>query len=1113
MSTHDIIDNRDETLIDHMRRILDSTESARFAVGYFFLSGFQDIAGKLGAMEELRLLIGNTSTRETIEQLAEGYRRLELVAEAAEKQSFRRRAEARDMAEATARNVRNAAELMDQTDEAEAAIRTLVRLIEEKRLKVRVYTKGRMHAKAYIFNYGPVYDLFGQVKEREENGIGIVGSSNLTLAGVTHPTELNVVVHGNTNHAALVRWFDALWEEAEDFQETLMRELRQSWAIAQVTPYEIYLKTLYALVRDRLEGGEQEIVADSKIERKLTEFQKRAVDVVGGMIRDYGGAFAADVVGLGKSFIGAAIVKRQERAGRRPLIICPAALVEMWKDYNEAYELNAHVLSMGLVSDADRARELLDPERGKLRERNFVLVDESHNFRSPDTLRYGVMQRFMGTADRPCCFLTATPRNKSAWDVYHQIKLFHQDDKTLLPIDPPDLRQYFREIDKGSKDLKDLLSHVLYRRRRNDIIRHYGYDAKSHERLTEAQFKEYVADRRRAYVIVSEKRQFFPQRKLHTIEYSIEDTYQGLYEQLRGYLGKDRRQQPAQAPQDELTYARYGLWHYVRKDKQQEEPYQSLQRSGSNLRGLIRVMMFKRFESSVHAFRETVRRLLRVHEAFLRALTEGIVPAGEEAQGILYDSADWVESDLLSALRALSGKYDIADFDAQRLGAHVAHDIELLGRILALVEPIGPDRDAKLQTLLRKLAEPPLKQGKRLLFTQYTDTADYLYRNLNPAESRPDIAVVSSGDKNKTSVVRRFAPKANPELHWRAGETKLDTVIATDVLSEGLNLQDCDKIINYDLHWNPVRLIQRFGRIDRIGSEHDTVHGFNFLPEVGIEHNLGLKQTLQNRIQDIHDTIGEDSKILDNSEQLNEQAMFAIYEQGYVPEEEDDEYLNLNDAEEILRRLRQEDPALYERIAKLPDGVRAARRATAPGTFVFCEASTPGDSGKGYQQLFLVSDSGDVVTRDVPRILGVIKCDPNEEGVPLPAAFNEVVTRTRRAFAEEVKHRAAELQHTLSLTLGQRYVLRELRLLFATATNEDVKGQLNLLERAFRGPVSTPVAKELNQLRRVGSAGEQLLEALKRIYQQHNLREWLDRRGSHEHVEAVPRVVCSEAIL
>ena len=195
MPSHDIIDNRKEKLVDHINRILSSTESARFAVGYFFLSGLESIAQRLAGVKELRLLIGNTTNRETLEQLAEGYRRLDLVAEAAEAEAYPKRTETKRMAGETAGNIRSAIELMDQTDEAQAVVTTLVRMIEEKRLKVKVYTKGRLHAKAYIFDYGKVFDKSGKPLERHEEGIAS-SARRISLSGVTHNTELNVLVRG-----------------------------------------------------------------------------------------------------------------------------------------------------------------------------------------------------------------------------------------------------------------------------------------------------------------------------------------------------------------------------------------------------------------------------------------------------------------------------------------------------------------------------------------------------------------------------------------------------------------------------------------------------------------------------------------------------------------------------------------------------------------------------------------------------------------------------------------------------------------------------------------------------------------------------------------------------
>jgi len=1115
MSTHDIIDNRTEKLVDHLNQILGTSERARFAVGYLFLSGLTSVAKRLLNLKELRFLIGNTTNQATVEMLAEGYKRLDLAAEEIEKQAYPKRTAAGKMAEDTAGNLRNAVEWMDQTDEAQDLVAGLIRMIEEKRLKVRVYTKGRLHAKAYICDYGKVFDLIGKEIDRHEKGIAVVGSSNLTLAGLTHNTELNVVVQGNQNHEELVRWFDDLWKDAQEFDETLMIELKASWAAAQIRPSDIYMKTLYALVRDRLEStDEQELLWDDDIFLRLASFQKVAVRQAVQMVRDFGGAFVSDVVGLGKSYIGAAIVKHFERTDHaRPLIICPAPLREMWERYNEVYQLNAQVLSMGFLreDEEDGVTRLLKDFHYK--DRDFVLVDESHNLRHPDTQRYKVVQTFLSTGRR-CCFLTATPRNKSAWDVYHQIKLFHQDDRTDLPVDPPNLKEYFKLIDKGDRKLPDLLANILVRRTRQHILRWYGFDAETHEPVDPNRFQDYIQGTRKAYVLVGGKHQFFPKRELETIEYSIEDTYQGLYQELRGYLGKPRKGKAAKAVQDgELSYARYGLWNYVNAEKQKKEPYVSLQRAGTNLRGLMRVLLFKRFESSVYAFRETVKRLLKIHQSFVASLDAGFVPAGEDAQYVLYGSDILEEGALVDALREVSKRYDVTDFDVKSLRTHVGHDIELLQKILKLVLPITPEKDAKLQRLKERLAAKPLKSAKRLIFTQYADTAKYLFANLNPDGKHPDIEVIFSGDKSKEKVVGRFAPKANPEYHFAKDEAELTTVIATDVLAEGLNLQDCDNIINYDLHWNPVRLIQRFGRIDRIGSEHERIYGFNFMPETELDKNLGLHEKLDKRIQEIHDTIGEDAQILDTHEKLNPEAMYAIYEtRGGAPAQLDlwggaeDEFLDLNEAEEILRQLRKDNPGEYDRIASLRDGIRTARPSLQRGMYVFCQAGR-------FQQLFLLDEKNEIVSRDVPRVVGAVKCSPEAKAVTLPVGYNKSVMAIQRKFAEEVRHREAERTYTTNLTHIQLYVLRELRILFAATEDADTRQNINILEKVFRGSLTGAVKRELTQLRGNNVTGDSLLKSLMRIYDRHNLKDISTMRTLEVEGRAIPRVICSEAFV
>ncbi|MGF1489432.1 MAG: helicase-related protein [Prochloraceae cyanobacterium] len=1136
MTSHDIIDNRNQKLADKINCILSSSEAAHFAVGYFFISGFTAISDRLNNIKQLRLLIGNTSNRETIEQIAQGYKRLELISDRIEAESYPKRSQREQIAEERAANIRSSIEIIDQTDESETLIKNLVQAIEEERLQVKVYTKGRLHAKAYIFDYGKVYDNQGRPIERSENGIAVVGSSNLSLAGIEHNTELNVMIHGNDNHTALTDWFEELWDEAEEFKEALMKEMKQSWAVSLATPYDIYMKTIYRLVRNRLDDTKPTIVSpDNEINKQLADFQKVAVEHAIKNIEDYNGTFVADVVGLGKSFIGAAIIKhfemraplaaRAERPRTRSLIICPPPLKEMWERYNEIYHLNARILSTGMLKkDKNNSfRTLLEDYRYK--DRDFVLIDESHNLRHDRTDKYKVLETFL-TAGQRCCLLTATPRNKSAWDIYHQLKLFHQDDLTDLPIDPPNLKEYFNKVEKGEKNLPDLLSHILIRRTRNHIVRYYGYDAETDRPVDPNNFRDYETGKRKAYVKVGGKNRFFPKRELETIEYSIEDTYQGLYQKIRHYIGRHRNKPLQKLSPNELSYARYGLWNYVLEKKQDREPYLQLQRAGYNLRGLIRILLFKRFESSVYAFKLTIDRLLRIHQNFIAAIDKGFVPAGKEAQTLLeaeYSETDGEESDLFDALNKFSNKkqlYKIEDFNTKKLKKHIEHDIKIFQKIIDLVEPITPDRDSKLQTLKQWLNKPLLKDKKQLIFTQYKDTAKYLYDNLNPNGIRDDLDVIySSIGKSKANLVARFAPKANHNYSFKTGETELNTLIATDVLAEGLNMQDGDLIINYDLHWNPVKLIQRFGRIDRIGSEKEVVYGFNFLPELGIERNLGLKQKLSNRIQEIHDTIGEDAAILDSNEQLNEEAMYAIY--GNKEEnvqlslfDETEESIDLNEAEEILRQIQQNNPQEYDRIANLPDGIRSAKNSTKSGIYVFCESQDLNHPElRRYQKLYLIDKQGNIISEDIPRILGSITCKPTTPTAVLPQNYNSIIMEVKKRFAKEVKNRQAERNFTLNLTSGQRYILEKLKTLFDSTEDRSQKAEIDILDRVFRNYLPQAIVRELKSLQRNKITGQDLFNYLVQIYYDRNLHKLSNPSSLKSKSQPIVTIVCSEGLV
>ena len=1066
----DIIDNRDELLAEHVCKILQQSESVKFAVGYFFVSGLQEIRNQLAHISKVRLLIGNQSNQETIDALMQREMHPQRVQSAIGK--LQNAKEKKRIAEETGKGIREALSVPPLTDDTEELLAEIKSWLTSGKLEVRVYTKEKLHAKAYLFAYP---------EKAYEEGIGIVGSSNLTLSGLRNNTELNVLVHGNDNYRQLNTWFDRLWEEGEPFSDGLMREIEQSWASPTYTPWDIYLKTLYTLVEDRLDYSDNHLLHwDGKFP-PLTQFQRVAVDQGLKILRDHEGVFISDVVGLGKTFIGLGMLKNLYRSGlKHQIIVCPNSLEENWKEVTREYGLFPDIIPMSQLSTENSPLE-----NAWTQSADIVLIDESHNFRNADSQRYQALEAFL--RGKKVILLTATPRNNSAWDIYHQLRLFQDDAVTTLDIGAYDnLKKYFKKVaewEKISRDqdtpqnlrdqaaksaglmIEHLLQQVLIRRTRSHIKKHY------------------------ADSLINGAPIEFPSRNLNCLNYSIDATYNGLYSDILKKIA-------------ELHYARYSIGLYLQPELTERQPYARLARAGRSLRGLMRILLLKRFESSVEAFRVTVQGMVRMHERFLSVLDEGYVVS----DATLLDKLETENGNLDMALleEEESKRYAAADFRVEELESCLREDLGILNDILGMVQDIGPQQDDKLQTLLSTMRNENLSREKVIVFTQYSDTARYLHEQLGKEVA--DLAVIDSRTKNKLHVLRRFSPRSNRH-EIGSGENEIRVVIATDVFSEGLNLQDAACIINYDLHWNPVRLIQRVGRIDRIGSTHDTIHIYNFFPETELDKGLGLKERLARRIQEIHDTIGEDERILDEREQLNSSDMYGIYSNDENATEEEEDGFDINEAEMLIRDLRENDPEMYKRICALPDGIRSAMSSTLSGTFAFCGV------GKRYKRMYLADENNQIIASDPSEIVPLLRCDRNTKGPSLPSTHNKTVETVRRQFAEHIERIYQSLSHP-ELEPEQQYVIGELsRLRQDLFASDSRKQMLDHLLSAISQQLPSYVTGSLRKLKREKRSGDDLLDAIDNIVRHFELDKKLAEKQEYILAHPAPKIYCSEALV
>ena len=1078
------------TFMDDLKAILGEAKSADIAVGYFFMSGFTEVAYELSAVAKIRILVGRTD-REVLDDIAAAINHNDTLGEYLATHRPIQRSERDRLRGEAAHQVGKSAGAAPQTDGEQQGITRIRDLIAAGRMEIRAYLKERLHAKAYICHYDRV----------AVESSAIVGSSNFSLAGFSGNTELNVRFDGR-EVAELDAWFESLWQDAADITEMALAELNRSWAVAPAKPYDVYLKALYELYHR--ETGGAIIDADGR-GPQLANFQMDAVRRGLDIIAEHGGCYIGDVVGLGKTFIGAKILEQLKRLHPRagnPLIICPAPLVSMWGEVSQTYQLGADVVSQSNIAvppQAEWDEEQEDwviagePARGQLLTDLYpnngpVLIDEAHHFRNSASNRYQGVKSYLQNGDHPVVLLSATPQNLSPMDIYHQISAFMDDDDHGLPIEPPNLQRYFRahakdaaSSEEARRAIQRVLTPIFIRRRRRDIIEIYGDSAEVNGQPVK-----------------------FPAPKLDNLAYRLDRVYaeaggpEALFEQLAQHRG-----------------ARYQPLDYLKKEHRGNPRYDAIKRSRGRIAGLIQTLTLKRLESSVHAFRRTLDNLIKSNANFRAALSGGYVPTGRQATRLL-TAPDFDPDAMLEALaadEAESGRrsaHPTGHFDLRRWLADLEADAARLTAVKESIRPITAAHDDKLARLRHFLQSAELQGQKALVFSESRDTVEYLYRELNPGGANPEIAMLTSrNNDNQAEIIARFSPQSN-QAGRRAAARPIRILLATDVVSEGQNLQDCHRVINYDLHWNPVKLIQRFGRVDRIGAAADTVYLHNMWPDTGIDETLSLTDRVGARIQSFHNVIGHDSQVLSPDERLNTEAMYRIYAQGELPERETDDPLAVGAATQnniaLLQRIRDNAPDLYAAAANLPDGLRAALIAPQgphKGQTIVLLAR-----GR-HRACYAVGDDLHPVLIQPDEFLSLAKCDPHTPPRRLPPRTNDRVMAAYRAFRGIP---AARLLDAPRRTGNQRYVNRELhRALGEAGADPEYRRTVERLRRTYANRDYPPnVDAAITGMRREAIAGRELTHRLNRLADYYGLRP--DRAADTADRPEAARIVCSDGL-
>jgi hypothetical protein len=762
--------------------------------------------------------------------------------------------------------LRQSRDLLPFNHDTDRAIRRLLALLHSGQIKVKRYTRQFLHAKAYIF--------------RVEDGGLLVGSSNLTYAGMRRNLELTLGHYNEPVVGKVEGWFDELWAAAEPYDLAAVYDR----LMAEFPPYLIFLRVLYALYGSELEE-EQHEAGDIP----LTTFQQHGVWRALRILKRCGGVLVADGVGLGKTFLAGDIIRLFKARRQRVLLICPAALRDStWRDFLDRFDLKVDCVSYEQLAN-DRQLGGEEPHlRSALEDYALVVIDESHAYRNPDApARAGVLRRLLLGPRRDLLMLTATPVNNSLWDLYHLLRYFVKQDAFLADRGVLSMRERFQDamrVDPFNLNpdmLYPVIDATTVKRTRQFIKRHYANDLVT------------LPDGSRVPIE-------FPKPVASSITYDLETILPGFMAELETALDPPDGSLPL------LTLARYQPENY---------PVGQLPSTRDTaIVGLIRSGLLKRFESSVHAFACTTQKMAREHELFLKALDQGVVLRKTFFQEL---SAAEGDDELIDELMESGDHTDPASlYDVAMLRGDAESDRKLLAEMHQRTARVKDHEDPKLAALVEQLvriveqarkesATPEDEQRSRkvLVFSFFEDTVNWIEGFLDRVIERDKRlhcyrgrTASVAGNEVRHGVSRRdavwgFAPESSGAPPG-SREDKFDLLVCTDVLAEGLNLQQCRNIINFDLPWNPMRLVQRHGRIDRIGSPHKRVFLRTYFPDKQLDALLNLEARVRRKLAQAAASVGVE---------------VAPIERGA------EGHQSFAETREEIERLHKDDPSIYER--------------------------------------------------------------------------------------------------------------------------------------------------------------------------------------------------------
>jgi hypothetical protein len=901
--------------LDYLDDRLRNEPNLDVVTGYFNPRGYFSIADGLDHVGQVRLLIGAQPDQEGIERWRQPE---EPRGEAYERKRIEEALQSLDQ------NLERDRNLLGFSREVDRGLQELVDFLRSDRVEVRRHEDKFVHGKAYLFS--------------DAEGV-IAGSSNFTGAGLNSNLELNLGTYDPHVTDRVHEWFEELWAASEPYDLAGLYEER----FEPYSPYLIYLRVLYERYGDELEAERDE---DGGI--NLTQFQDDAVRRANRFLDQHGGVIIADEVGLGKTYIAGELLHQYVQENRqRALVVAPAYLRDgMWKRKPAEWGVQFETVSYAQLRNESQLggdSNVLDLD---VDDYQLVVIDEAHAFRNPGTQQSHALRTLLrGDPPKDVVMLTATPVNNSLWDLYYLLNYFIKNDAAFANEGIRSLRERFKQAQ--SEDPSDLSPDMLF-----DVL------DETTVRRTRRFIKNYYENAMMPTGDGDRIRINFPDPHPRRVDYTFSETFGDEYfrDVGKGLAAGDR----AEA---DLTLARYRPSYYLEGEEDASE---------ESLVGLLRTGLLKRFESSSHAFANTLTRMITQNRAAIQLMDEGYFPEPDAID-------EWVETDSDEAMdemfdESADGRIPLASVegDPSDLRAHLENDIEILKRWRDGAQEIRRDDDEKLHALRETLhdvvkqaredaqtqeiedesAEAAFRRNRKvLLFSYYEDTVDWIYEYLQDAVEEDDelscyegriAAVVGDGSKHgvtRQDAVHGFAPNSGDAPPDATDE--FDILIATDVLGQGVNLQEARTVINYDLPWNPMRVVQRNGRIDRVNSLHSDIYPITFFPEDRLDDLLELEHRVRQKLTQAARSIGVTGGVIPDMETLNQNFAEKVEDIESIRNEESDLYEQggkdaaAYSGEEYRQELRKGLETREEQITGLPWAAGSGFRGSDPGYF-FC---------------------------------------------------------------------------------------------------------------------------------------------------------------------------------